>query len=404
MTDLNAALKNLTPQQRDLLLKRLEKEGRGAARPEPERIPSRPRAAGENAFPLSFAQQRLWFLDRMGPGSPLYNIPAAFAMTGPLDAPALEAALREVVRRHEALRTTFADRSEGPVQVIHRQGDLPFAAADLRALPAGERRAEAWRRAVGEARRPFDLERGPLLRALLLRMSEEEHLVVLTIHHIVSDGWSMGVLVREIAALYPAFAAGRAPRLPELPIQYADFSLWQREWLRGGALDAQLGFWRQRLAGAPAVLELPADHPRPAVQTVRGGQAPVRLAPELVAALRETARKEGGTLFMVILAAFELLLQRYTGQDELLIGTPIANRNRPDVEGLIGFFVNTLVMRGDLRGEPALSELLARVRETALAAYAHQDLPFERLIEELQPRRDLSRPPLVQVMAALQPA
>jgi hypothetical protein len=235
-------------------------------------------------------------------------------------------------------------------------------------VPAEERRAEAWRRAVDEARRPFDLERGPLLRALLVRLEAEEHLVVLTIHHVVSDGWSMGVLVREIAALYPAFAAGRPARLPELPIQYADFSVWQREWLAGGALDAQLGFWRERLAGAPATLELLTDHPRPAVQTVRGRQAPVRLAPPLVAALRETARKEGGTLFMVVLAAFELLLQRYARQDEMLVGSPIASRNRPDVEGLIGFFVNTLVMRGDLRGEPTLSELIARVRETALAA------------------------------------
>jgi amino acid adenylation domain-containing protein len=404
VTDLGAALRNLTPQQRDLLLKRLEKEGRGAARPQGERIPVRPRAAGENEFPPSFAQQRLWFLDRLESGSPLYNIPAAFEMTGPLDAPALEAALREVVRRHEALRTTFADRSEGPVQVIHRRGEPPFAVADLRALPVGERRAEAWRRAAGEARRPFDLQRGPLLRALLLRLSAEEHLVVLTIHHIVSDGWSMGVLVREIAALYPAFAAGSAPVLPELPVQYADFAVWQRQRLQGEVLERDLTFWRERLAGAPVALDLPTDRPRPAVQTFHGAQASFRLGPEGLAALRRAGQGAGLTLFMQILCAWELLLQRWTGQDVLLVGSPIAGRAHPEVQGVIGLFVNTLVLRGDLTGEPTLGELLARVRETALAAFAHQELPFGRLVQELRPQRDLARPPLVQALLILQRA
>ena len=404
MADLDA-LKKLSPRQRDLLLRRLEKDGRGGARPEEERIPRRPRRADGGAeLPVSFSQQRLWFLDRLEPGSPLYNLPAAFEVTGRLDAAALAAALREIVRRHETLRTTFADGPEGPVQVIHPEGDLPFAVSDLRSLPEGERRREAWRRATEEARRPFDLARGPLLRALLLRLGEEEHLVVLTLHHVVSDGWSMGVLVREVAALYPAFAAGAPSPLPVLPVQYADFAAWQREWLRGGALDRQLAFWRERLAGAPTALELPTDRPRTAVQTARGGQAPVRLAPALVHALRDTARRERATLFMVVLAAFEVLLHRYANQDELLVGSPIAGRNRPEIEGLIGFFVNTLVMRGDLRGEPAFAALLARVREGALTAYAHQDLPFERLIEELHPQRDLSRPPLFQVMFTLQRA
>ncbi|MEO6191568.1 MAG: amino acid adenylation domain-containing protein, partial [Thermoanaerobaculia bacterium] len=409
MTDLNAALKNLTPRQRDLLLKRLETEGRGAARPEGERIPSRPRAAGENAFPLSFAQQRLWFLDRIEPGSPLYNIPAAFEMTGPLDTPALEAALREVVRRHEALRTTFADRSEGPVQVIHRRGDLPFAIADLRALPAGERRAEAWRRAVAEARRPFDLQRGPLLRALLLRLSGdergEEHLVVLTIYHIVSDGWSMGVLVREIAALYPAFAAGLPSPLPRLPMQYADFAVWQNERLRAGeVVERELGFWRGALAGAPAALDLPTDSPRPALQTFHGAQVPVRLGAELTAALRQAGRGAGQTLFMQILTAFAGLLGRWSGQEDLLVGSPIAGRQRAEAQGLIGCFVNTLALRADLTGGPSLGELLERVKRMSLAAFAHQELPFGRLVEELHPQRDLSRSPLFQVMFVLQRA
>ncbi|HEX4497401.1 MAG TPA: amino acid adenylation domain-containing protein, partial [Thermoanaerobaculia bacterium] len=409
MADLNG----LTPKQRDLLLRRLRQGGTATvgARPEvdAERIPRLPRVAGENAFPVSAAQQRLWFLDRLEPGSPLYNLPAAFEVTGRLDVAVLAAALREIVRRHEALRTRFAMGPAGPVQVVHPTGvggELPFAfaTADLRSLPAQDRRAEAWGRATQESRRPFHLSRGPLLRTLLLRLADEEHLVVLTLHHVVSDGWSMGILVREIAALYPAFAAGVPALLPELPLQYADFSVWQRAWLNGGALDTQLAFWRERLAGAPLTLELPTDRSRPAVATVRGAQAPVRLAPPLVHRLRETARAEGGTLFMVVLAAFELLLHRWADQDELLVGSPIANRNRPQIEGLIGFFVNTLVMRGDLRGEPTFAALLAGVRATALAAYAHQDLPFERLIEEIHPQRDLSRPPVCQVMFSLQRA
>jgi amino acid adenylation domain-containing protein len=397
-------LKGLSPRQRDLLLRRLREAGPGARTAEPERIPRQPRTERENAFPLSYAQQRLWFLDRMGPESPLYNLPAAFEVSGRLDIAVLEAVLREIVRRHEVLRTTFADGPDGPVQEVHPRGDLAIAVADLNGMPEGERRAEAWRRATVECRRPFDLARGPLLRVLLLRLADEEHLVTLNLHHVVSDGWSMGVLVREMAALYPAFAAGAPSPLPALPIQYADFAVWQREWLSGGALDTQLAFWRERLDGAPTLIELTTDHPRPAVRTVRGAQAPVRLSPALVQALRETARAEGATLFMVVLATFELLLHRWANQDEMLVGSPIANRNRAEIEGLIGFFVNSLVMRGDLRGEPTFAGLLARAREAALAAYAHQDLPFERLIEALHPQRDLSRPPLFQVMFTLQRA
>jgi amino acid adenylation domain-containing protein len=405
MADLDAALKNLTPKQRDLLLRRLETAGQRGDRPEADRIHRQPRAAdGGGELPLSFAQQRLWFLDRLEPGSPLYNIPAAIEIAGRLDGAALLRSLRAIVRRHEALRTTFAARPEGPVQVIHPSMEIELPVADLRGLPADEREAAARRLATEEARRPFDLVRGPLARALLIRLEEERHLAVLTVHHIVSDGWSMGVLVREIAALYPAFTAGSAPALPELPIQYADFAVWQRDRLQGEVLERELAFWRQRLAGAPTALDLPTDHPRPALQTFRGAQAPFRLEPERLAALRAAGKGAGQTLFMQILCAWEMLLQRWTGQDVLLVGSPIAGRVRPEVQGLIGLFVNTLVLRGDLTGNPNLGELLTRVRETALAAFTHQDLPFGRLVEELHPQRDFARPPLFQVLFVLQRA
>ncbi len=411
MRDLKSAFEGLTPKQRDLLLRRLEKTAQPAAAA--QRIPrQRRRPDAENAFPLSYAQQRLWFMDRMEPGTPLYNIPAAIEVSGRLDVAALAASLGEIVRRHEALRTTFTLRGSGhPMQVIQapalRDGasmPLDIPVVDLREVQEARRHGEASRLATIEARRSFELQWGPLLRALVVRTAEEEHLVVLTIHHIVSDGWSMGVLVREIAALYPAFARREHPSLPELPLQYADFAVWQREWLQGDVLESQLSYWRRRLAGAPMSLDLPVDHPRPQLETVSGAQIPVRLPARLTAALRELSRREGGTLFMTLLTVFAAFLQRWTGQDELLLGTPIANRNRGEIEGLIGFFVNTLALRVDLRGEPSVRELLTRVRDAALSAYANQDLPFEKLVEELQPQRDLSRSPIFQVMFTLQPA
>jgi polyketide synthase PksJ len=392
MANLGAALRNLTHQQRDLLMRRLEKTSTAD-----QSIPRQPRGADGGAeLPVSFAQQRLWFLDRLEPGSPLYNIPAAIEIAGRLDVPALLGRLREIVDRHEALRTTFAARPEGPVQVIHPTGGqrLELPVADLRSLPAAGREGTALRIATEEARRPFDLTRRPLLRALLIRLEDERHLAVLTVHHIVSDGWSMGVLVREISAAV----------LPELPVQYADFAVWQRERFQGEALERELAFWRGRLAGAPTVLDLPADFPRPAVASFRGAQVPMRLGPEMTTALREAGRASGHTLFMQILAAFEVLLQRWTGQDEVLVGSPIAGRPRAEVQGLIGCFVNTLVLRGSLVGDPTLAGLLGRVRETALSAFAHQELPFGRLVEELHPERNLARSPLFQAMLALQRA
>jgi amino acid adenylation domain-containing protein len=353
-------------------------------------------------FPLSFAQRRLWFLHQMNPASAAYNMPVAFRMSGPLDAAALGWALSEIVRRHEILRTTFEVLDEEPVQLIAAPHDLTPTLTDLSALPVSEREGEAERLAREEVRRPFDLARGPLLRAALVRLAADEHVLLLTLHHIVSDGWSQGVLVRELGALYEARAAGRRHALDEPAIQYADFAEWQRAWLRGEELERQTGYWRGRLEGAPPSLDLPADRPRPPVQSFNGARESFTLSRGLSAGLAELGRREDATLFMTLLAAFKVLLYRYTGQSDIVVGTPVAGRNREELEGLIGFFVNTLALRTDLSGDLTFRELLGRVREAALGAYAHQDLPFEMVVEELQPARDASRNPLFQVMFALQ--
>jgi amino acid adenylation domain-containing protein/non-ribosomal peptide synthase protein (TIGR01720 family) len=354
--------------------------------------------ARDGELPLSFAQQRLWFLDQLEPDSPSYNISAAVRLSGDLDVGALGRVLNEVIRRHEALRTAFASVDGRAVQVISPALTIELPLLDL--SNSGGLEAQVREAATREARRPFDLARGPLLRASLLKLAEQEHVALLTMHHIVSDGWSMGVLVQEVAALYEAFTQGRPSPLPELTIQYADFAHWQREWLQGERLTEQLAYWKERLR-EPSVLELPLDRPRPAVQTVNGAIHHFTLPAALAAELRELGRQHNATLFMTLLAAFKVLLQRHAGQADVCVGTPIANRNRAEIEGLIGFFVNTLVLRTDLSGNPIFAELIGRVRETALGAYAHQDLPFERLVEELRPARDLSHTPLVQVMFAL---
>ncbi len=374
--------------------------GPGTAEP-PVRIG---RAAREGELPLSFAQQRLWFIDRMEPGTALYNVPIALRTRGELSIPVLESTLGEVVRRHEVLRTVFAEEGGRARQVILPSGEFSIPLLDLSSLPEPERGAALSAALEAEASRPFDLARGPLFRALLWRLGEREHLLLLAMHHIVSDGWSMGVLVREVAALYPAFLKGRPSPLPELPVQYADFAVWQRSWLTGEVLERELSWWRERLAEAPPLLELPTDRPRPAVQTRRGAVHRFSLSASLSRNLAALGRREGATLFMVLLAAFAALLSRLTGQDDLTIGTPIAGRNRSEIEGLVGFFVNTLVFRPDLSAEPGFAELLRRVRTEALRAQAHQDLPFERLVEELAPERSLDRTPLFQSMLALQNA
>ncbi|HEV2764076.1 MAG TPA: condensation domain-containing protein, partial [Pyrinomonadaceae bacterium] len=351
--------------------------------------------------PLSFSQQRLWFLDQLEPGSALYNVPSAVRLQGELNVAAFGRALEEIVRRHEALRTTFAVIEGRGVQLVSPAAALQVPLVDLAALPADSREAEVKRLAREEAARPFDLSAGPLFRAQLLRLSSSEHVCLLTMHHIVCDRWSLGILTAEIGELYQAFAAGRPHALPELPIQYADFAQWQREWLDGEVLEEQLAYWRRKLAGPLPVLQLPADRPRPALQTHRGATHPLSLPEDLVAQLKSLGRQHHCTLFMTLLAAFDALLHRYTGQEDIVVGSTVSGRNRAEVEPLIGFFVNTLVLRTDLSGDPSFAELLGRVREVCLEAYAHQDVPFEKLVEELQPERDLSRSPFFQVMLVL---
>ena len=362
------------------------------------------RVARDGEIPLSFSQQRLWFLDELEPGNAFYNLSTALRIDGPLDAAALGQAFKEIVRRHEALRTTFVTVAGRPVQVISTDVRLSLPVTDLGGMAGAEREAEARRLAEKEAQLPFDLVRGPLLRTRLLRLDAQRHVALLTMHHIVSDGWSKGVLMRELAALYEAYSANRPSPLPELPIQYADFSYWQRDWLQGEALERQLSYWKGQLAGAPSVLALPADMPRPAVQTFRGATHDFTLAAGLAAELNGLSRREGVTLFMTLLAAFSALLTRHTGQEDLVVGTAIANRDQAATEDLIGMFVNTLPMRVDTSGDPGFVDLLGRVREVALGAYAHQALPFEKLIDELRLKRDTSRSPLVQVMLILQNA
>ena len=360
-----------------------------------------PRGAG---LPLSFAQQRLWFLDQLDPGGSVYNVPGAVRLNGLLSPRALAGAFGELVRRHEALRTTFALEGGLPVQRISAPVDMPLPCVDLTALPGALRDEEVHRLSAAEAERPFDLMGGPLVRCTLLRLGSEEHAVLVNMHHIVSDGWSTGIFLRELAALYEALSGGKAPSLPPLPVQYADFAVWQRRWLEGQVLEEEMEHWRRQLSGMSGVLELPTDRPRPPVQTFRGSSLPVALSRELSEALAALSRREGATLYMTLLAAFQVLLGRLSGQEDVAVGSPIAGRSRREIEGLIGFFVNTLVLRADLSGDPSCGALLAQVRGTALAAFAHQDVPFERLVEDLAPIRDLSRSPLFQVLFALQNA
>jgi amino acid adenylation domain-containing protein/non-ribosomal peptide synthase protein (TIGR01720 family) len=356
----------------------------------------------EQALPLSFAQQRLWFIDQLQPNSPAYNIPAAVRLTGQLDLAALQRSLNDIVRRHEALRTTFVAVAGQPEQVIAPAQTVALTVLDLGALHAYERETAVYQLTMAEARRAFDLARGPLLRTTLLRVGTHEHVIVLILHHIIADGWSIGVFIRELGALYTGHAVGQPAALPALPIQYADYTIWQRQWLQGTTLDIQLAYWKEQLGGDLPVLDLPTDYPRPPIQAFRGGSQSFVLPPSLAAALRARGRQEDVTLFMLLLAVFQILLARYSGQAEIVVGTPIANRIRVETEGLIGFFANTLVLRTNLAGNVRCSSIFQRVREVCLAAYAHQDLPFEQLVEELQPVRDLSRNPLFQVMFVLQ--
>ncbi|MCP4654050.1 MAG: amino acid adenylation domain-containing protein [bacterium] len=399
-TVMSATLRAELTQRKSELLALLRTASASARVPAP--IARLPRQAGR-PLPPSFAQQRLWFLARLEPDNPAYNMPAAVTIDGRLEVTAIRRSLIAIVRRHESLRTRFADGPDGAVQIVDPPRGQTLPIVDLGALAAGRRELERRRRIAADARRRFDLERGPLLRTTLLRLGDEQHVLLLNQHHIVSDAWSVGVMIRELGTCYQAFVSGQEPVLPALTVQYADFAAWQRNRLRGDVLERQLAWWRERLAGA-APLELPTDRPRPAVRTWRGAQLPLALPAPLAAAVEALSREHTATPFMTLLAAFMVLLHRYSGQNDVAVGSPVAGRQEPEIENLIGFFVNTLVLRQDLGREPSFDELLARVRQTALAAYAHQEVPFEQLVEELQPQRDRGRAPLFQVMFALQTA
>ena len=355
----------------------------------------------EEPLPLSFAQQRLWAIDQIFPGTTAYNVPLAVRISGPLDRTSLKHTLCEIVARHEVLRTVFPMRDGRPVQEIAPALDLRIVEIDLRDLPDAEREGEAQRLAQAESEQGFDLSAGPLLRVKLVQLQEEEHVLLITMHHIVSDAWSMGIVMREFSQLYEAYSRGEESPLAKPKLQYADYAVWQRRWLQGDVLEEQLGYWRNQLAGME-ILELATDHPRGAAVGHRGAQVDVSLGMELTHKLEALSKQAGATPFMVLLAAFNVLLFRYSGQRDISVGTPIANRNRSDIEGMVGFFVNTLLLRTKLLPHLTFSEFLKQVRDMTLAAYEHQDLPFERLVEELQPQRNLSRTPLFQIFFAMQ--
>jgi len=360
------------------------------------------KSKGYDTFPLSFAQERLWFLHQWDAHSSLYTIFLPLRLTGQLQLAALQQSIAGLVRRHEILRTTFVAPTGQPLQVIAPAGSWPLPLLDLSALTGAEDEEAAHLLARTESQQPFDLSQGPLMRTWLLRLGACEHALLLTLHHIVADGWSMGIVLRELAVCYRAACAGQKASLPALPIQYADFALWQRQWLQGALRERQVTYWQQQLAGAPAVLHLPVDRPRPAVQRARAGHQHLVLPQRLTEALRALGRAQEATLFMTLLATLQILLYRLSGQSDVLVGTPVANRNRPELEGLLGFFVNMLVLRTSMAGEPGFRQVLARTRETCLGAYAHQDLPFEQLVEVLRLPRDLSHTPLFQVVFQLQ--
>ncbi len=383
------------------LQSRVESPGRNGAgsrlRPAAPRLEA---LAHPGPTELSFSQQRLWFLDQMEPGRTTYTIPMAIELRGALDVRVLERALGALVSRHESLRTVFVAEAGRPLQIVSAPGVWKLPVTDLGGEPkAREQLDKSLRQEVSQG---FDLARGPLFRARLYRLAAGHYVLLLAMHHIISDGWSMGILFRELGELYGCFSRGLAATLPPLALQYRDFAPWQRRFLQGDVLDKLLRHWCSRLAGAPQVLELPADHPRPAVESNRGAMYSFSLPLELAESLRQFARRESATLFMTLLAAFNVLLARYSGQEDILVGTHVANRNRLEIEDVVGCFVNTLVLRADLSGDPSVSQFLGRVREACLDAFDHQDLPFERLVEELRPARDLSRNPIIQVMFAME--
>ncbi|MFA6985650.1 MAG: amino acid adenylation domain-containing protein, partial [Arenimonas sp.] len=396
MTELNARLAGLSPEKRALLLQQLSRQAAAAPRSE---IGRRPRPA---RIPLSSAQQRLWILDQLDPGSAVYNVPLSLWLRGELDVDVLQRALTEIARRHESLRTVVVADDAGPQQIVLDPAPVPVARHDLRQLAPGEREAAAFALARREAAQPFDIARGPLLRALLVQVADDAHLFVLNAHHIVVDGWSLSIVLDELRQLYAAFQTGKPSPLPELSLQYVDYALWQREFLDGESLRKQLGYWTERLSGRIPVLELPGDRPRPPIQSYRGEVLRTVLPADVYDGVKRLSRQEGVTPFMTLLAALKTLLLRYSGQSDVVVGVGIANRGRQELEALVGFFVNTLALRNDLSGNPSFRELLARVKDVTLGAYSHQDVPIERLLEELDLDRSLSHSPLFQVMLFFQ--
>jgi len=399
MSKLSDRIAQLSPQKREILRQKLQ------LNQEKPIIPTiQSQSRDTNTFPLSFAQERLWFLNQLEPDNSFYNQPTALSLTGELNLEVLKQALREIIRRHENLRTNFVITDGKPAQVIKQTVNFEIPILGLTGILLSDRDQEIRKLAEQEAEKPFNLEKDSLLRVTLLKLSTLEHIVLFTTHHIISDGWSTGILVQELATLYQAFLAGEPSPLPELPIQYADFAVWQREWLQGDTLNNQLNYWKQQLGGNPPILDLPTDYRRPNKLTYQGATESFVLSESLTNALKTLSQTEGVTLFMTLLAAFKVLLHRYSHQDDIVVGTPIANRNRAEIEGLIGFFVNTLVLRTNLEDNPSFKELLQRVKQVTLGAYSNQDLPFEQLVEELKPERHLNRNPLFDVMFTLQNA
>ncbi len=392
MKDITQRIANLSPAKRALLEQQLQKK---ALQTKQENNIS-PRKQYQDA-PLSFSQQRMWLLDQLEPGNPAYNRPANISLTGTINVQVLEKILNEIIRRHEVLRTSFEEVNGQPFQKITPNITLKLPIVDLSNLNDENKELEVQKLATEEAQQTFDLTQVPLIKAKLVRLHEQKHILLLTMHHIVFDGWSMGVLLKEVGELYQAFSTGKPSPLPELPIQYADFAVCQREWLTDKVLDKQLNYWKQQLAGANPVLELPTDSLRPPVQTYNGATATLTVPRSLNDRLQQLCRQEGVTLFMTLLAAFGTLLYRYTGQEDILIGSPVAGRNRGEIEQLIGLFVNTVVLRTSFTKQDSFRSLLAQVREVTLGAYDHQAMPFEKLVEELQLERDTSRNPLFQV-------
>ncbi|HHP7229243.1 MAG TPA: amino acid adenylation domain-containing protein [Xenococcaceae cyanobacterium] len=394
MNDITQRIAALSPEKRALLLEQLQKKASTKPKIQQQRRIDR------TTFPLSFAQQRLWFLARLETDSPVYTVPAAVEIAGKLDLVILERCFQAIVYRHESLRTHFALVEGKPVQIIEPSPKLKISAIDLSNLSESEQTAKIRELAKDEARKPFDLSQPPLLRISLLSLEPERQILIFVMHHIVSDAWSRGVLIRDFTQLYTSLLADREANLPDLPIQYADFAVWQREWLQGETLQTQLAYWQERLKNLPPPLELPSNRPRPDRQTFRGAVQQFTIPQALTEKLQSLSQQQDATLYMTLLAAFKTLLYRYTNQTDIAVGSPIANRNRAEIEGLIGFFTNTLVLRTDLANNPTFLDVLGRVRETALGAYSHQDIPFEKLVEALQPERHLSHSPLFQVLFA----